>query len=98
VTKKRKKKHIPQRTCIGCRTVHAKKSMVRVVRTAQGVQIDSTGKLAGRGAYLHQTRTCWERGLKGTLARALKTELTPDDNKRLTVYLESLPVDHESTV
>jgi predicted RNA-binding protein YlxR (DUF448 family) len=98
VTKKRKKKHIPQRTCIGCRTVHAKRTMVRVVRTAQGVQIDSTGKLAGRGAYLHQEHTCWERGLKGALARALKTELTPDDYKRLTAYLESLPVDHESTV
>jgi len=98
VTKKRKKKHIPQRTCIGCRTVHAKKSMVRVVRTAQGVQIDSTGKLAGRGAYLHQEHTCWEQGLKGALARALKTELTPDDYKRFTAYLESLPVDRESTV
>ncbi len=97
MTKKRKKRHIPQRTCIGCRKVHAKISMVRVVRTAQGLQIDSTGKLAGRGAYLHQARTCWKRGLKGALARALKTELTSDDYKRFSAYLESLPVDHEST-
>ena len=72
--------------------------MVRVVRTVDGVQIDATGKLAGRGAYLHQTRACWKRGLKGALARALKTELNPDDYERLTAHLESLPEDHESTV
>ncbi|MBE9524471.1 MAG: YlxR family protein [Chloroflexi bacterium] len=97
MTKKRKQKHIPQRTCIGCRKVQAKRSMVRVVRTAQGVQIDVTGKLAGRGAYLHQTRACWERGLKGALARALKTELTPDDFERLNAHLESIAEDDEST-
>jgi predicted RNA-binding protein YlxR (DUF448 family) len=72
--------------------------MVRVVRTAHGVQIDATGKLAGRGAYLHQTRACWKQGLKGALARALKTELNHDDYESLTAHLESLPEDHESAV
>jgi predicted RNA-binding protein YlxR (DUF448 family) len=46
-------KHVPQRTCIACRRVAGKRSFVRVVRTAQGVEIDPTGKRAGRGAYLH---------------------------------------------
>lgn len=71
--------------------------MVRIVRTPHGVQIDPTGKMTGRGAYLHQSRTCWAQGLKGALARALKTELTSDDNERLTAHLESLPEEHEST-
>lgn len=93
VTKKRVQKHIPQRTCIGCRTVQAKRSLIRVVRTAEGVQVDATGKLPGRGAYLHQTRACWKKGLKGPLARALKTELNNDDYERLTAHLESLPED-----
>jgi len=53
--------------------------------------VDPTGKLAGRGAYLHDRRSCWERGLKGALARALKTELTTDERERLQVYLETLP-------
>jgi predicted RNA-binding protein YlxR (DUF448 family) len=53
--------------------------------------VDVTGKLAGRGAYLHDRRSCWERGLKGALAHALKTELTTEDRERLQTYLETLP-------
>ena len=84
-------KHIPQRTCVGCRTVMPKRQLIRIVRSPDGVQVDSTGKLAGRGAYLHDRRSCWERGLKGTLARALKTELADEERERLQAYLETLP-------
>jgi predicted RNA-binding protein YlxR (DUF448 family) len=86
-----KKRHIPQRTCVGCREVLPKRSMVRIVRSPNGVVIDTSGKLAGRGAYLHQLRSCWERGLKGTLAEALKTKLTPEERERLMDYAVSLP-------
>jgi uncharacterized protein len=55
------------------------------------VEIDPTGKLAGRGAYLHDQRSCWERGLRGSLAHALKTTLTPEDRERLSSYMENLP-------
>jgi predicted RNA-binding protein YlxR (DUF448 family) len=55
------------------------------------VQIDPTGKLAGRGAYVHEDRQCWERALKGALARALKTELTEQERIVLTEYMQSLP-------
>ena len=84
-------KHIPQRTCVGCRTVLPKRQLVRIVRSSEGVQIDPTGKLAGRGAYLHDRRSCWERGLKGALAHALKTELAAEDRERLQAFLETLP-------
>jgi predicted RNA-binding protein YlxR (DUF448 family) len=83
-------KHIPQRTCVGCRTVMPKRQLIRIVRSPDGVQVDSTGKLAGRGAYLHDRRSCWERGLKGALARALKTKLAPKERERLQAYLETL--------
>ena len=86
-----KRRHIPQRTCVGCREILPKRSMVRIVRSPQGVVIDPTGKLAGRGAYLHELRTCWERGLKGALANALKIELTPEERERLVNYAVSLP-------
>jgi predicted RNA-binding protein YlxR (DUF448 family) len=65
--------------------------MIRIVRSPQGVVIDPSGKLAGRGAYLHLQRSCWERGLKGTLAEALKTEFTPEERERLMNYAVSLP-------
>lgn len=86
-------KHIPQRTCVGCRTVLAKRTLVRVVRTADGVMVDPTGKMNGRGAYLHNARSCWERGLKGALSHALKVELTEEDRVRLEAYLQTLPAE-----
>ena len=89
-------KHIPQRTCVGCRVVLAKRQMLRIVRTAEGVQVDPTGKLAGRGAYLHDKRSCWERGLKGALAHALKAELSNDDRVRLEAFMNTLPTEAET--
>ena len=85
-----KRKHIPQRTCVGCRDVLPKRSLIRIVRSPLGVQIDLTGKMAGRGAYLHNLRSCWERGLKGTLASALKTELSIEERDLLVAFSASL--------
>lgn len=91
MAKKRKKKHIPQRTCVGCRTVEPKQAMTRIVRTQDGVQIDPSGKLAGRGAYLHNKRSCWQKGLQGALGRALKTNISAEEKQKLRDYMESLP-------
>ena len=90
-------KHVPQRTCVGCREVLPKRQMVRVVRTAEGVQVDPTGKLAGRGAYLHDRRECWVRGLRGALANALKAELTAEDRGQLESFMKTLPQDDAET-
>ncbi|MBI5935257.1 MAG: YlxR family protein [Chloroflexi bacterium] len=84
-------KHIPQRTCVGCRTALAKRSLIRIVRTGEGVSVDPGGKLPGRGAYLHDRRSCWERGLRGALSHALKVELTPSDRERLELFASALP-------
>ena len=84
-------KHIPQRTCVGCRKVLPKRSLIRLVRTPDGIRVDPTGKAAGRGAYLHDARSCWERGLKGTLAHALKVDLTDQDREYLQKFLADLP-------
>ena len=84
-------KHVPQRTCVGCREVIAKRALVRIIRTPEGVRIDPTGKAAGRGAYLHAQRSCWERGLKGALAHALKIELTDQDRETLRAFMAGLP-------
>lgn len=89
--KSRRPKHVPRRTCVGCREVLPKRSLVRIVRTPGGVWIDPTGKMAGRGAYLHDQRNCWERGLKGALAHALRTELSTEDRERLIEFMEKLP-------
>jgi predicted RNA-binding protein YlxR (DUF448 family) len=66
-----------------------------IVRRPEGVQIDPSGKLAGRGAYLQDKKTCWERGRRGAIASALKKELTSTDKELLTAYMDTLP-DEES--
>lgn len=92
--KKRKRgKHIPQRTCVGCREVHAKRSLTRLVRTPDGVKIDPVGKLPGRGAYLHDARACWQQGLKGKLAHALKTEISAENIAVLEEFMHKLPLE-----
>jgi predicted RNA-binding protein YlxR (DUF448 family) len=73
-----------------------KRSLIRLVRQPEGVQIDPTGKLAGRGAYLHNRRSCWERGLKGPLAHALKVDLTPADLEHLREFMLTLTEESEA--
>jgi len=75
---------------VGCREVLPKRSLIRIVRSSDGVQVDPTGKLAGRGAYLHDRRSCWERALKGPLAHALKMELTDKDREDLLAFMMTL--------
>lgn len=88
--KQGKRKHIPQRTCIGCRAVLDKKNLIRVVRTAEGISIDPTGKLKGRGAYIHNSKSCWEKAIKGSLEKALKIRITEDQKADLKNFAESL--------
>ncbi len=50
---------MPIRTCIGCRGKFPKRDLLRFVRNATGnLEIDSTGKLPGRGAYVCQSQAC----------------------------------------
>ena len=88
---KLKPKHIPQRTCVGCREVLPKRKLIRLVKTEDGVRIDLSGKLPGRGAYLHDQKSCWNRGLKGSLAKALRTTIPERDIAALNAYMEDLP-------
>lgn len=86
-------KHVPQRTCIACRTTDSKRGLIRLVRTPEGqVEIDETGKKGGRGAYLCRTRECWEIGLaKKALDNALKMTIDPDTRARLKSFGDTLP-------
>ena len=86
-----KGRHIPQRTCVGCRQVLPKQALTRIVASADGVQVDLTGKKNGRGAYLHNLKACWQKGLNGALSGALRRPLTDEDRQNLTKFMETLP-------
>ena len=75
-------KHVPQRTCVVCRSERGKRELVRIVRTPAGaVQVDPTGKVAGRGAYLCKARLCWQGP---ALAQQAECRAEDDDRQRKT--------------
>lgn len=77
-------RRIPIRTCVICRDKDPKRQLTRLVRTEQGVVIDPTGKLHGRGAYLCDKPECWQRAAAtDLLGRALRVTLTDTDRHRL---------------
>lgn len=77
---KRKPEHQPLRTCAVCREVHPKRSMIRLVRRADGlVAPDPSGRAPGRGTYLCDQAACRNpQRLAEGVQRALGGSLMPD--------------------
>lgn len=58
-------KKMPQRTCIGCNEKKDKKDFIRIVKNKENeIQIDRTGKMPGRGAYLCDNIECLNKAIK----------------------------------
>ena len=91
-TKGPRPRHVPQRTCVVCRDKTNKRALFRIVRTADGqAEVDLTGRKPGRGAYLCDTPSCWERATKSNiLDHALRTELTPETKDALRAFAASI--------
>ena len=83
-------KKIPQRQCMGCRERKAKKEMIRVVRCTDGtVQLDFSGKLNGRGAYVCPDPECLKKARKSkSLDRSLESVIPEEVYDRLTAEME----------
>lgn len=78
-------KKIPQRQCMGCRERKAKKELIRVVRTPEGgVQVDFSGKVNGRGAYLCPNPECLRKAQRiKSLERSLEIAIPEEVYARL---------------
>ena len=77
-------KRVPVRTCVVCREKAGKRTLVRIVRTEDGIRVDETGKMNGRGAYVCDRTSCWERVVQtDVLAQALRTQINHEDRERL---------------
>ncbi len=85
-------KRVPGRMCLACRTRRPKWQLVRIVRTPEGsLEIDERGKKSGRGAYVCRSEECRTAGLTlRNLSRALRAEVSPDQNARLRQEVESI--------
>lgn len=66
---------------------------MRLVRTPKGVQPDASGKLDGRGAYVHANQDCLGRAMKGPLNGALQMVLSAADREGLEAYMRDLPAE-----
>ncbi|MBD5132278.1 MAG: YlxR family protein [Clostridiales bacterium] len=71
--------HVPLRSCIVCRQQKDKSELVRIVRSSNGeLSLDSTGKAAGRGAYVCRCDECIANMTKKrALSRVFKQQI-PD--------------------
>src|SRR5947209_5565118 len=86
-------KHVPERTCVACRTERPKRHLVRLVRVHEGgVEVDKTGRKAGRGAYLCPARECWRlANARKSLDQALAITVSADTWTLLEEYAQRLP-------
>ena len=77
---------------MSCRETASKKGLIRIVRTPEGgVEVDETGKKAGRGAYLCHRWECWQEALKRErLDKALRIKLCEADKDALKAYAAEL--------
>ena len=72
-------KKIPMRQCVGCGEMKAKKELLRVLKTEDGVLLDATGKKNGRVAYICANTECLKKARKSKgLERSLKVAI-PDE-------------------
>ncbi len=86
-----KQKKIPQRQCVGCRTMKNKKDLIRVVKSPEGeISLDFTGKKSGRGAYVCPSANCLAcaRKSKG-LERAFSGAIPPEVYDALQAQMEA---------
>lgn len=80
-----KTKKVPLRKCIACGESKPKKELIRIVKNNENeVNVDLTGKLNGRGAYICANVTCFEIAYKSKkIARSLQIEITDEIYNKL---------------
>ena len=63
-----KVRKIPMRTCVVTKESLPKKELLRIVRTPEGdIEVDETGKMNGRGAYIKKDLAVLESAEKSKI-------------------------------
>ena len=84
----KKTRKIPQRKCIVCGSLKDKEELLRIVKNKEeGILIDESGKLNGRGAYVCKDESCI-KGLKKSnkLNQAFKMKIDDEIYEELKAY------------
>ncbi|MBQ4347816.1 MAG: YlxR family protein [Firmicutes bacterium] len=82
-------KKLPLRKCVGCQEMKEKRTLIRIVRSEEGVfLLDKTGKANGRGAYICPNPECLAKAKKQKgLERSFKTKISPEIYEELNEAL-----------
>ena len=82
---------IPMRMCVGCREMKEKRSLLRIVKNAEGaISFDRVGKAPGRGAYICRSKECLQKAIKQRqLERALETQIAQEVYQQLMEEIDA---------
>lgn len=85
-----KVKKVPLRSCVITKEQLPKQELLRIVRTPYGeVQVDETGKLNGRGAYIKKDIEVLEKAKKsGLLAKRLECNISDEVYEEIRKIIE----------
>ncbi len=73
-------KNQPQRTCMGCYEKKDKKELIRIVKNKENdINIDKTGKMPGRGAYICDNIECLEKAIKAKRIEKVFEQKIPEE-------------------
>ncbi|MBR5479365.1 MAG: YlxR family protein [Clostridia bacterium] len=71
---------VPQRQCVGCRTMFEKRDLIRVVKSPEGtISLDFKGKAPGRGAYLCKSAECLKKARRSKALERTFSLAIPDE-------------------
>ncbi len=75
----------PERTCMGCNVKKPKKEFIRIVKNKNNeINIDRTGKMPGRGAYICDNIECLEKLKKSKrLEKVFETKISDEIYEKL---------------
>lgn len=77
-------KKMPQRTCMGCNEKKDKKDLIRIVKNKEEINLDKTGRMQGRGAYICDNIECLEKAIKSKrIERTFETKIQNDIYEKL---------------
>ena len=95
-----KQRKIPLRKCTGCQEMKNKKELIRIVRTEEGqFFLDTTGKKAGRGAYICPNIECLKKAekIKG-LEKSFKSPVPKEVYRELEAQIERAQIEIEKAL
>ena len=79
------------RTCVGCGKRSDKVELLRIVRTGDGVALDLSGRVPGRGAYVCSEGCLASAFASRKLQRALRCGIERSDVDRVMAGMATLP-------